>query len=870
MNYWSIKNQWHRLCGRQIWRCTLALFIFSSLLLTACESPPAPSSIDEGPKHTALKYIAYLEPDQKADGVLVKFKANTSGNSRARSLAAAGLSERSQFRLVPGLSLSNVAAGLDINSTLNALAADPLVAYAEPNYIYTIDVVPNDTSFSQQWGLNNGNNTDINAPEAWDVGTGSNTVVIAVIDSGVDYNHPDLRNNIWSNPGEIAGNGVDDDGNGFRDDVRGWDFEANDNNPMDENNHGTHVAGIIGAQTNNGTGVAGTNWNVQIMPLKFMNPQGAGTTAAAINALDYAVRMGADVSNNSWGGGSFSQALFDAIQRANAQGHLFVAASGNDGVNNDNTPHYPSSYNLANIISVAASDQNGGLTGFSNFGINSVDLAAPGAQILSTTRNGGYQAFSGTSMAAPFVSGVAGLLLGQNPNLSVSELRNFILNNVTNVGALSGRVATGGRLNAFASISAVPSAAPGNPPTNPTPVELTSPGISTLNVGDTLQLNVTGGDGNYTWRTNAPNIISITNNGLLRGVSQGSARVTVRDGQGIVSNALVFTITAAAVVAPISISPADVTQMDLGASIPFSVGGGAAPYNWSVSNAAVATVIPSGASGLNATVTADQIGQFSISVADSSGATTTSAVISVIGSAALNVNPPRSSLNIGETAQLTASGGTSPYTWSTTNNRVVSVDNGGLVTAVGQGVASVTVQDSASIRATVNIDVTNNTGGPLVISPSNSAISIGASTRLKATGGGLTLTWASSDPTVATIDNRGVVKALAAGLTVISVTDENGNRGETNLEVRELSITASVFTIGAGDTLQMSATGGTAPYTWSVNNASLANIDQNGLLSSNTGSTGGLLVTATDTDNIEKSVIVTINNSTTLRAPQAR
>ncbi len=259
-----------------------------------------------------------------------------------------------------------------------------------------IDTLPNDPLFGQLWGLNNTGQTvksstgsadaDIDAPEAWSTTTGSSSVVVAVIDSGVDWHHPDLAANIWTNPGEscagCASDGIDNDGNGYVDDVHGWDFVNNDNDPFDDNGHGTHVAGTIGASGSNGVGIAGVNWNVQIMPLKFIGANGQGTADDAVRAILYATRMGAVASNNSWGGEEFSQALEDAIADADAHGSLFVAAAGNSGKNTDTTPDYPSGFDLPNVITVGATDQNDVRAWFSNYGKQSVDLAAPGHEHL--------------------------------------------------------------------------------------------------------------------------------------------------------------------------------------------------------------------------------------------------------------------------------------------------------------------------------------------------------------------------------------------------------------------------------------------------------------------------------------------------------
>ena len=230
-----------------------------------------------------------------------------------------------------------------------------LFKYVEPDYIVTTLAIPNDPSFGQLWGLNNTgqaggtSDADIDAPEAWNLTTGNANLVVGVIDTGVDYTHPDLAGNIWTNPGEIAGDGIDNDLNGFIDDIHGWDFAYGDADPMDVDGHGTHVSGTIAASGNNGTGVTGVAWGAKIMALRFLDDNGSGSTSNAIAAINYATAMGVKITNNSWGGGGFSQALADAIAAANTSGALFIAAAGNDSSNNDTTPSYPASYPWFNI-----------------------------------------------------------------------------------------------------------------------------------------------------------------------------------------------------------------------------------------------------------------------------------------------------------------------------------------------------------------------------------------------------------------------------------------------------------------------------------------------------------------------------------------
>jgi hypothetical protein len=307
---------------------------------------------------------------------------------------------------------------------------------------------------------------DVDAPEAWDLTTGSSSVVVGVIDSGVDYTHPDLAANMWRNPGEVAGDRRDNDGNGYVDDVYGYDFRYNDSNPMDDNGHGTHVAGTIAAVGNNARGVAGVSWNSKIMALKFLGADGSGDTAGAIRALDYArnmkVKYGVNVrlTNNSWGGGGYSQALQDAIARTETAGMLFVAAAGNGdeygiGVNNDVLPSHPANSPSGNVISVAATDRNDRLATFSNYGATTVDLAAPGVDIASTYPGNQYVYMSGTSMAAPAVSGVAALAWSLKPTAIYQQVKDAILQGADKVAGLAGKVLTGGRLNARGALNAL-------------------------------------------------------------------------------------------------------------------------------------------------------------------------------------------------------------------------------------------------------------------------------------------------------------------------------------------------------------------------------------------------------------------------------
>jgi subtilisin family serine protease len=330
------------------------------------------------------------------------------------------------------------------------------VEYIEPNYIIHISAVPNDPSLPKLWGLSSPSDIDIDAPEAWDVTKGSKKVVVGIIDTGIDCKHPDLAPNCAVNPGEMGldatgkdkkTNKKDDDGNGLVDDWRGWDFVSDDNDPTDDQGHGTHVAGTIGAVGNNALGVAGVNWEVSMIALKFLDSSGSGSLDAAVRAIEYSTKLGVVVTNNSWGGGDFSKTMFEAIKKASDKGILFVAAAGNEANDNDQAASYPASYALPNVVSVAAIDSKNKLASFSNYGLKTVHLAAPGVNIYSTYLGNSYGSLSGTSMAAPHVTGAVALIKAANLKITAMDIKRKILTGVDKDPNLAKKVATGGRLN---------------------------------------------------------------------------------------------------------------------------------------------------------------------------------------------------------------------------------------------------------------------------------------------------------------------------------------------------------------------------------------------------------------------------------------
>ena len=404
--------------------------------------------------------------DATSPELIVRFRPGTSLDKIRETAAINNDRLTDEIESVPGLTVIDDLDDADAAQTAAEYAERADVLYAELNHAIALDApMPNDPFFSEQWALNNpredsGLRADLDAVAAWTTTTGSDEVVVAVIDSGVDYRHPDLDANMWRRPANVPPY-VDDELGPFEDD-RGFGIRSTASDPMDDNGHGTHCAGIIGAEGDNGVGIAGVNWKVRIMPVKFLDGSGIGDTENAIAAINYVIdrrKAGVNVRviNASWGSNEYSKALEDTIRAAGDAGILFVAAAGNDGSDNDVVPHYPSSYDLPNVVSVAAVDRNDRLTAFSNFGVKTVQLAAPGKDILSTWPGNTYREASGTSMATPFVSGVAALIVAGNAKISVADLRKRLLTSADPLPQLDGRVATGARLCAANSLALRPS-----------------------------------------------------------------------------------------------------------------------------------------------------------------------------------------------------------------------------------------------------------------------------------------------------------------------------------------------------------------------------------------------------------------------------
>jgi subtilisin family serine protease len=354
---------------------------------------------------------------------------------------------------------------------INQLISSDVIEYIEPDAIGHITATPNDSMYGNQWALNNNGGSggvldvDVDAPEAWELATGSSNVIVAVVDTGVLYTHPDLASSMWVNPSEVPNNGIDDDSNGVTDDVYGYNAVSDSGNPVDDRGHGTHCAGIIAATGNNAQGVIGVAYGVKIMSVKAFGSDGVGRLSDVVKALNYVIsqkKKGINIRllSNSWGGFPNSPTLKSFIEDVGNNGMLFVAGAGNDSANNDTTPFYPASFDVSNIISVAAIDRAGNLASFSSYGITSVDIAAPGVSILSTVLGNTYQYYNGTSMATPHVSAVAALLFSHESNLSVSTVKARIIASAKPLSSMSSRVQSGGMVSAIRALGSTVLPAP--------------------------------------------------------------------------------------------------------------------------------------------------------------------------------------------------------------------------------------------------------------------------------------------------------------------------------------------------------------------------------------------------------------------------
>lgn len=454
------------LCGRLFRRVWSVFLVLAVVLLCRPEMLHAAGAVgvEEG--------MRFDGNEARPDRLIARFVPDLAVPEKeiTNKLANFGVSILRRDAMVPGLVVLQLDAPVKGENAADQLAAlikklnaTGWFRYVEPDWIVKALATPSDAAFAdgRLWGLRNTGQSggtagaDIDAMDAWDITTGSASVVVGVIDTGIRYTHQDLAANMWVNPGEISGNGIDDDANGYIDDVYGINSITGSGNPMDDNNHGTHCAGTIGAVANGGGPHVGVAWNVRLMGLKFLSSTGSGSTSDAIECVSYAVARGVKILSNSWGGGGYSQGMFDSIVAARNANVIFIAAAGNESSNNDQVVNYPSNYDVANVVAVAALDRNDQLASFSNYGLTTVDIGAPGVAIYSTTAesNTAYSTYDGTSMATPHVAGAAALLRAAYPAATFSELKQRLMSAARPVSSLAGKSVTGATLDARASLT---------------------------------------------------------------------------------------------------------------------------------------------------------------------------------------------------------------------------------------------------------------------------------------------------------------------------------------------------------------------------------------------------------------------------------
>ncbi|MGB9081028.1 MAG: S8 family serine peptidase [Desulfuromonadaceae bacterium] len=498
----------------------------------------------------------------KSGEIIIKYREGREGAGAA--LHQRHGSQRIREFKAYGLEQVEIRSGQSVQDAITAFEADPDVAYAEPNYVFHTMVVPYDPYWGNLWGM-----VKISTPAAWDNGTGSQAVVIGTIDTGVDYTHPDLSANIWTGT----------------DGSHGYNAIAGTYDPKDDNGHGTHVAGTIGAVGNNGVGVAGVNWSVKIMACKFLNARGSGYTTDAVECLNYfRVQRAAGVNiiatNNSWGGGGYSQALYDVINAERDM--LFIAAAGNSGTDNDTTASYPASYDLPNVVAVAATDSNDLLASWSQYGRRTVDIAAPGVNIYSTLPNSSYAYYSGTSMATPHVTGLTGLIKATYPDADWRTIKNLILSSGDDVPSLVDKTITGKRINAYSTLNCTDSRVlsaiqyPKNI-TVGTPATLSALSINCGSPSGPVTVTLSGGE-----------VFILNDAGVAPDLAAGDGIFTATFTPVRSSESFVFLSPAGSetIAAPLAITTTSLPAATR--NVPYSTtlaaSGGTTPYTWSISS----------------------------------------------------------------------------------------------------------------------------------------------------------------------------------------------------------------------------------------------------------------------------------------------
>ncbi|MDH5217290.1 MAG: S8 family serine peptidase, partial [Gammaproteobacteria bacterium] len=865
------------------------LLLVSVFAFNGCENAP------EVQGDTAALKTLTESLSEKADGLLLKFDVNSSSDLKVREaiLDSLGLKEvNAVSELAPGwYRVVQKDDSVTLSEAYNAVLNASGIIAAEPNYfVYAHNTFVNDPLFYNQVALHNEGQTgglddvDIDLPEAWDIQQGKE-IVVAILDTGIDYNHEDLFSNIWTNAKEIPDNGIDDDLNGYVDDVNGWNFLSNVNVPGDDNGHGTHVAGIIAAENNNDIGVAGINHNAKLMPVKVLNSQGVGTISNAVQALQYAINNGAALSNLSWGVPSFSQVLYDAIENAGAKNHLIVTSAGNDGLDLDPdvSPIYPAAYDLKNVISVAASNERAQLASFSNYSSSGiVHIAAPGVGILSTlmrdsVQDGyplGYGVMSGTSAAAAIVSGVASLILSQDNSLTPWEIKQALYSGSDRISSLATKVASGGLVNAYGAVTqftytgwadqidVIENNAPISAPIEDVEEVILpvvdggislSPANLSMSVNDTIEFMLSGGVPPYRFDVSDANIGVIDDNGIFTAKNTGETQVVVTDADGVVSNVSSILVTS------LSFANADISSMLVGEFVELQVVGGLGPYQWAISGdkSAVSLSVDEIDSSY-AVVNALQPGNFEIHVIDTNANSVlahASNSISVQGFGVFIDVPTTTSLLVDDQMQLKSTTNGRYVIWESSKPDVATVDVNGLVIARSKGTTTITVTDE--FNQIDSIVVTVNELPVSIAVPLTDSVWVGSvnnKVQLTVQGGVAPYSWTSASTSIAMVDNNGLVTAAnfspssisdASRKVEIVVTDANGNTNSMFIVVNKTYISSPKVALDVNGVVVLDVLAYGANIQWGVSGSGSASINTS-THSMTAATVGVVVVTITD------------------------
>ncbi len=793
---------------RQLRRRIIPLLLSGAMILQGVMAPVYGEQYDSDTVEQAAVQSNVLElpveitAPYREGQLIVRYKDDysTNGMAMAEVNSEIGAQVLETYESVSGLQLVELPEGVTVEEAMEAYKRDDRVAYAEPNYTYHLhETIPNDADFSKLWGQKNTGQVmkkwptdalqtgtagaDMKLTEAWGMTTGSATVVVAVIDTGVNYLHPDLAPNIWVNTDETAGDRLDNDGNGFVDDIQGWNFSNDTNDPMDVDGHGTHVAGTIAASGNDGLGVAGAMWQARIMPLTIFNPTGNVVGATdCMDAIQYANANGAHVINNSWGGEGYSQALKDVIDASSA---VVVCSAGNAGWDMAVRKNYPACYDSPNVISVAASDNQDMLSGFSNYGTLEVDVAAPGEYIWSTVLGAGYDYKDGTSMAAPQVSGLAGLVKAWSPGLTNIQIRNRILSNVDVVANLGGKVAMNGRINALKTLQNPPAAFPVES------VTLDKEAL-TLNLkGATASLAATVLPANASinaviYSSSNSKVASVSANGTVTPLTAGTAVITAHAVSGGLTDSCAVTVNPPLVTGV----TLDITTLTLDAGAAASTltatvapnDAGNKSIIWSSNHPEIASVVGGMVTPLTpgtATITATTAdGGFSASCAITVNAVPVTGVALDKGVLSLDLGSPAGTV----TATVAPANATNKaVTYTSSVPGVATVSPAGAVTPVAEGTTVVTATTAdGSFTADCNVTVHKVPVAGVTVSPASLSLTVGKAAgnltaSIQPANASVTaVTWSSSNPSVASVAG-GVVTPLAGGTATITATTAEGS-----------------------------------------------------------------------------------------------